>query len=134
MDVSDEESEISEERKVLRYASLYSEDGDLVIAAEKKDENTVHMFRVNTAILKYHSRVFSDMLEMPAGPAGVELYDGVPVVRLPDESADVVRFLRVLYYPGCVHIVVWSYRAYRHPELHYSAWTNTTSLARPPYG
>ena len=65
--------------------------------AASKDEV---LLRVHKLILSHNSPVFRDMFAFPAGPQVNEMYDDVPVVRMPDDAADLVSLVRVLYNPG----------------------------------
>ncbi|KAJ7611204.1 hypothetical protein FB45DRAFT_760590, partial [Roridomyces roridus] len=67
------------------------DDCGLVIQAE----NT--RFRVSRDFLAAHSAVFQDMLSIPV-PADAETREGCPVVRLPDNIADVIVLLKALLY------------------------------------
>ena len=84
-----------------RHPSLYFEDGDLVISATQQDDAPV-LFRAHAAILGHFSPVFRDMMSLPTGGSGRELYDGAPIVHLPDDARDVADFFEALYNPGCV--------------------------------
>ncbi|KAK7040071.1 hypothetical protein R3P38DRAFT_3311140 [Favolaschia claudopus] len=66
----------------------------LVIYAEDK------MFRVPLSILVARSSIFRDM-KLDMGEDGKakneEIYEGIPVVRLPDDAADVEAFLQAIF-------------------------------------
>ncbi|KAJ7187972.1 hypothetical protein C8R46DRAFT_1241492 [Mycena filopes] len=78
-----------------RDSILYSQYGDIVLSAQNAENQTIY-FRLSKGILAQHSPVFSDMLAMPP-PASVELYDGVPLVRLHDDADALRYFLFFLY-------------------------------------
>lgn len=79
---------------------LYFPDGDIVIVCSTTDGSD-HVNRVDKAILRRHSAVFADMFTLPEQPS-FETYDGVAMVRLPDEAQDVEAILRALYDPSYV--------------------------------
>ena len=84
------------------HENLYFSDGDLVVASSL-EENARTLFRVHTPIVARHSPVFKDMLSFPIGESSkTELYDGVPLVLLPDEMEEIAALLDVLYNPGSV--------------------------------
>ena len=89
---------MEENEQLQRHPTLYKATGDLVISAAH--ENVTHLFRVHTVILAEHSPVFAGMLTLPMAANGVETYDGVPSVHLPDNVKDVTALLEVLYTPG----------------------------------
>lgn len=97
-----------------KHESLYFADGDLVVAASAAKDNTTHLFRVDTGLLRRHSPVFRDMLAFAPGP---EQYDGAPLVRMPDDAEDVAALFGAFYKPGYVassvfcHICAQRYRA-----------------------
>ncbi|KDQ58283.1 hypothetical protein JAAARDRAFT_262371 [Jaapia argillacea MUCL 33604] len=79
------------------HAFPYFPDGNVVLAAENADHKLRH-FRVHRSILALHSPVFADIFTMPVQPEA-EQYDGVPLVRLSDQSEDVSEFLKSFYGP-----------------------------------
>jgi hypothetical protein len=86
-----------DDNAVQRCEDLWLNGGDIVIRAE----NTV--FKVLAAILSIASPIFKDMFGLPQPPvAGTEMYEGIPLVRLPDSAFEVTQFLKALIYPGCV--------------------------------
>ena len=82
----------SEADNPRRMESLWFEDGNIIIQAGSIQ------YRVYRGILAKHSPVFKDMLAFPQPPDS-ELFDGCPVVRLPDPEVEVTLFLRALYDP-----------------------------------
>ncbi|KAJ7509612.1 hypothetical protein B0H11DRAFT_1960292 [Mycena galericulata] len=65
---------------------------DLVIL-----EAGTRKFRVFTTILKEKSPIFADMFALPQPPTDVETMDGVPVVRMPDDPAELEVFLKAMF-------------------------------------
>ncbi|KAJ6582071.1 hypothetical protein B0H19DRAFT_1117473 [Mycena capillaripes] len=56
------------------------------------------IFRVFVAILKEKSTVFVDMFTFPQPPSSdMETMDGVPVVTLHDDSAEMEVFLKAIF-------------------------------------
>ena len=87
--------------KIERHPSIYFPDGDIVLCATTKTSDIVRMFRVDRVYLTRNSPVFRDMLSLASPPGhghNTELYDGVAVVRLPDDADDLANLLSLLYY------------------------------------
>ncbi|KAF7305269.1 BTB domain-containing protein [Mycena chlorophos] len=76
---------------LTRCPDLWFSDCGLVIRAD----NTV--FRVSRDFMAVQSPIFRDMLALPS-PDNVEVYDGCPMVALPDREDDVTVFLKALVY------------------------------------
>lgn len=66
------------------------EDGNLILEAGET------RFRISRGVLASQSPVFREMLVFPQ-PAGEELVDGCPIVRLYDSPEDVRYFLKAIY-------------------------------------
>lgn len=96
----------------LRSHSFYFARGDVVLGApwdqyvdtiypdigsRNLDELWVY-FRVEMSQLRHHSPVFADMFALPT-PSEEEKYDGLPLVRLPDEGHAVEELLKFIYCP-----------------------------------
>ncbi|KAJ6580537.1 hypothetical protein DFH09DRAFT_1309863 [Mycena vulgaris] len=73
-----------------RVEELWFKDGTLVLGVERS------IFRVYGGLLAEKSPVFHDMLEFPQ-PDDAEVFDGCPVVHLPDNEHDMKCFLRALF-------------------------------------
>jgi len=94
------------------HPSLYLADGDIVLSALRSGSTTPYwIFRVDKVYLSRNSPIFADMLSIPQftgeDPESQteipETYDGVPLVRLPDDAEDIAALLTVLYNPmDCV--------------------------------
>lgn len=84
-----------------RHPDLYMPDGSMVLLADST------LFRVYPGLLAKHSNVFEGLTESsPHLPADAEMYDGCPLVRIPDDAEDVVYFLKAtmgLWYSLLVH-------------------------------
>ena len=97
----DRELEAEVVPKVIKNATLWFEDGNIILQTTSPSEDEIHLFRCHKSVLAKHSVVFADMFE-PAGYVCVrrgEEYDGVPVISIPDASADVDALLNMLYDP-----------------------------------
>lgn len=103
------DSNQAEPRPPLRHASLYFEDGDLVLSSTREDGGIV-FFRVHTAILRQFSPVFHDMLSVPEGPSGRGTHDGAPLVHLHDDPGALSEFIDALYNPGCALVLTSIFR------------------------
>lgn len=84
---------------VSKHSSLYLTDGNICLAAVETGENKKEwiMFRVHQSILSIHSPIFRDMLALPSGD-NIEQFEGVPLVRLPDNASDIEAVLEALYF------------------------------------
>ncbi|TFY54802.1 hypothetical protein EVG20_g9562 [Dentipellis fragilis] len=83
------------------HKELYFSDGNVALIApsHKKHKDlseTLIVFRLHQLMLAIHSPVFKDMFTFPATP-DVELYEGVPLVRMTDNASDLEAFLGVIY-------------------------------------
>ncbi|KAJ7180332.1 hypothetical protein C8R43DRAFT_871141 [Mycena crocata] len=85
----------------VRHNSLYLADGNLVIAAPLSDGGSGTMlFRIHQSMLSLQSPVFASMFTLPRPDANRDVYDGVPFVRMPDDSKHIESLLKVLYNPS----------------------------------
>ncbi|TFY59748.1 hypothetical protein EVG20_g7671 [Dentipellis fragilis] len=94
-----EEDQVSAEDRSLEIDNRQTRNPLLLIAlvAQWRDqEDGPVVFRVHKSILARSSSVFDDMFSLSAGEA-MELYDGVPLVRMPDTGEDLESFLQYLY-------------------------------------
>ncbi|KLO06811.1 hypothetical protein SCHPADRAFT_860929 [Schizopora paradoxa] len=85
------------------HSTLWYEDGNIVLAAD------VYLYRVHKSILSKHSTVLKDMFQLCSEGEGepkdsaesasdAEQYEGVPIVRMVNDSDDdVYYFLATLY-------------------------------------
>jgi hypothetical protein len=80
------------------HESLYFNDGNIVLQAKGTSGKDV-IFRVHQSVLSKNCPVFQDMLALPADGVN-EIYDGVPLVRMPDSAEDLQSLLNVLYDPS----------------------------------
>ncbi|TFY59413.1 hypothetical protein EVG20_g7800 [Dentipellis fragilis] len=80
-----------------QHEDIYYPDGNIALVAQWKDPPDGHVvFRVHKSVLARSSSVFEDMFSLPAGEA-MEMYDGVPLVRMPDSGEDLESLLQYLY-------------------------------------
>ncbi|TFY59409.1 hypothetical protein EVG20_g7798 [Dentipellis fragilis] len=80
-----------------QHEDIYYPDGNIALVAQWKDPEDGHVvFRIHKSVLARSSSVFEDMFTLPAGEA-MELYDGVPLVRMPDTGEEVEGLLQYLY-------------------------------------
>lgn len=82
------------------HREAYFQDGDVVLHAVDAESKDDVLFRVHRFMLSHNSLVFRDMFALPTTPAVNEVYDGVPLVRMPDDANDLASLLCVLYNPG----------------------------------
>lgn len=74
-------------------AEVWYEDGSIILVAENEG------FRVYSGILSQQSSIFADMFSMPRPiqPQPQDIYQGCPVVHLPDSALEMRCFLKVLH-------------------------------------
>lgn len=79
---------------LIRNELFYFDDGNLVLVAENM------AFRVHKGVLTRHSNYLRQLLVQQPGEDFLDttdVFDGCPVVRLPDRSYEVSELLRILY-------------------------------------
>ncbi|KAK7050684.1 BTB domain-containing protein [Favolaschia claudopus] len=76
---------------LVREESLWFSDGTLVLQAGN------YLFRLSPGILSAKSIVFQDMLAFPQ-PGDGPMYDGCPLVHLPDPGQDAMYFLKAIFH------------------------------------
>lgn len=80
------------------HPRLYFPDGDVVLSASNpRRTNVVLLMRVHRLMLSHHSVVFSDMFSLPPVPEINDMYDGAPLVRMPDAAEDLAKVVEALY-------------------------------------
>jgi hypothetical protein len=87
--------------KVIKHPNLWFLDGNIILQTTSPSGDEIHFFRCHKSVLSKHSDVFMDMFE-PDNYVCVrrsEEYEGVPVISIPDASADVDALLNMLYDP-----------------------------------
>lgn len=78
------------------HPELYFSDGDVVLSAQNAAQTLV-MMRIHRFTLCHNSPVFADMFALPAAQGVNAVYDGVPVVDMPDAAEDLAGVLGILY-------------------------------------
>ena len=97
----DRDLEVEVTPKVIKHSNLWFLDGNIILQTTSPSGDEIHFFRCHKSVLSKHSVVFADMFE-PGGYVCVrrsEEYEGVPVISIPDASADVDALLSMLYDP-----------------------------------
>lgn len=87
--------------ELVQDLDLWMADGNVVIAVADNTSNETIMrgFKCHCGVLAKHSQIFEGMFSIPASSDAGDLYDGLPLVALPDAYVDVKTFLRLLYDP-----------------------------------
>ena len=85
--------------KVIKH--LWLPDGNIILQTTSPSEDEIHLFRCHMSVLSKHSSVFARMFELESYVCvrRSEEYEGVPVISIPDASADVDALLNILYNP-----------------------------------
>ncbi|CAA7260996.1 unnamed protein product [Cyclocybe aegerita] len=78
------------------HPTLYYPDGNLVIVCRAND-GTPTYFRIHQGFLSAHSPVIRDMLTLPNPTEHCETHDGVPLIDLHEDPADMTMFLSLFY-------------------------------------
>ncbi len=93
---------------VAHHERHWVSDGNVVLSADSAQKTSTLLFRVHKSLLSEQSEVFASMFEIPqgehVGDSQVDLYEGLPLVRLPDTSEEVCAVLDALRNPLCVLI------------------------------
>jgi len=86
---------------ITHHENHWVSDGNIILSAISSKDSSTILFRVHRSLLSDQSEVFASMFELPQGEGSchIEYYDGLPLVRLPDTSEDVVALLDVLRDP-----------------------------------
>jgi hypothetical protein len=87
--------------KVIKHSNIWYPDGNVILQTTSPSEDEIHLFKCHKSVLSKHSDVFAGMFET-GGFVCVrrsDEYEGVPVISLPDTTADVDALLSMLYDP-----------------------------------
>lgn len=84
-----------------RHDSLWISDGNIVMSAVNEEETCTILFCVHRSSLTRQSEVFESMFNIPQGEDSrfIEVYEGLPLVRLPDSAKEVEGLLNVMHDP-----------------------------------
>ena len=87
--------------KFIKHSNLWFQDGNIILQTTSPSEDEIHLFRCHKSVLSKHSTIFAKMFEVESFVCvrRSEEYDGVPVISIPDASADVDALLNMLYDP-----------------------------------
>jgi hypothetical protein len=96
----DRDLEVEVVPKVIKQSTWF-QDGNIILQTTSPSEDEIHLFRCHKSVLSKHSVVFAEMFELESYVCvrRTEEYDGVPVISIPDASADVSALLDMLYDP-----------------------------------
>lgn len=96
--------------ELRKHGVLYFHDGNIALAANVAQKSraatqetsaaasVIMVFRVHRGVLETHSSVLRDMFSLPAAPEANEMYEGVPLVTLPDDAEGWEKLLGILYH------------------------------------
>ncbi|KAI0312614.1 hypothetical protein OF83DRAFT_1176462 [Amylostereum chailletii] len=90
---------------IVKSADLWFSDGNIVLRTvfTPPESPIPHhtMYNVHKGVLALNSSVFHDLFEgsQAAFNIGSEMYEGIPVMDMPDSPEDVAHFLKALYFP-----------------------------------
>ena len=82
----------------IHESSLYFPDGDIILSVLTKKGRPAFL-RLHRVMLSHFSITFRDILAIPADPQANEMYEGVPVIVMPDPHEDFVGLISALYAP-----------------------------------
>lgn len=86
---------------IEKHSSFWLSDGNIVLSVPSSVRKCSVLFRVHKSVLARHSTVFADMLsfgESDAPATGPDAYEGLPLVTLPQESAEDWQKLLEIFY------------------------------------
>jgi len=82
------------------HPKLWVSDGNVVLSAVSLDKTRTILFRVHKSMLSDQSEVFASMFAMPQGQENegnlMEMYEGLPLVRLPDSAEELDALVNAL--------------------------------------
>lgn len=89
-------------RELVPDMDLWMEDGNIIIAATdvSSEKKTTYAFKCHRSVLSKQSKVFEGLLGIPSSEDSQDMYDGLPLIMLPDAWADVKGLLHYVYEPG----------------------------------
>ncbi|KAH8111519.1 hypothetical protein DFH11DRAFT_1613771 [Phellopilus nigrolimitatus] len=101
------QKETSSEKKYIRDSRFWMADGNIILSVPDLSSTSAvprfFLYRVHKSALARHSEVFEHMFSFSASPdsegAVNEMYDGLPVVDMPDSKKHIDSLLEVLYEP-----------------------------------
>ncbi|THH06663.1 hypothetical protein EW145_g3934 [Phellinidium pouzarii] len=105
-------------KKYIRSERFWLSDGNIILSVRlepptKSAESRFILYRIHKSNLARHSEVFEHMFSATIPMAGEEavneMYDGLPVIEMPDSKDHVYSLLEVLYEP-------WLSLPYKHFE------------------
>lgn len=87
----------TQERNTTHWLS----DGNVILSAVTKDKARTVLFRIRMSLLSDESEVFATLLALPQGEGNnqEDMYEGIPLVRLPDSAEQVEELLNALRDP-----------------------------------
>ena len=91
--------ELAHEFKFVHDNDIWMEDGNLIVAATdgSSEQKTTYAFKCHRSILSKQSTVFEGLLGIPPSNAAQDVYEGLPLITLPDQYTDVKQLLCSLY-------------------------------------
>lgn len=86
------------------HPELYLANGDIVLQAKLPSDTEnprFQMYCVHKAVLSFHSTVFSNLFADGSANLNSEsIYDGHPLVEMPDDADDLSNLLLFIYKPS----------------------------------
>ena len=79
-------------------SDLWFADGNIIIQASFPDKTRENLYKLHRGVLGYHSTIFKDLFEVASSNSS-QTFEGLPLVDLHDDPADLECFLRALYDP-----------------------------------
>ena len=81
----------------IHHETMYFADGDIILSVMNGERPT--FLRLHRFMLSHFSPIFKDMLSIPSNPQVNGMYEGVPIVVMPDPYEGLVGLVKVLYAP-----------------------------------
>lgn len=79
-------------------SDLWFADGNIIIQASFPDKMQEKLYKLHRGVMGYHSTIFKDLFEVASSNSS-QTFEGLPLVDLYDDPADLDCFLRALYDP-----------------------------------
>lgn len=87
-----------------KVSDLFFDNGDIVVSAQRPGGDTLSLFKLHRKVLATHAKALSGILMLPEAPPcevdANEYFEGIPVVRLFDDPADLTKFFKAMYTPS----------------------------------
>lgn len=97
----DQDLEVEVFPNVIKDSDIWFPDGNIILQTTSPSGDEIRLFRCHKSVLSKHSTFFAEIFEVDnyVCVGRSEEYEGIPVISIPDTSADVDALLNMLYDP-----------------------------------